>query len=113
METLTMRKLFHILIATALSTPALSSLPITTRAAEDDTVKTARPPYKPGRQIDGGEPVKSAQPPYRPGRQLDDASSAAGTAAGQASPHDGSQPVNTDRFGYKRGRQVDERNDVH
>ena len=48
-----MRSLPRILIATVLSTLALSTLSLTTWAADDtDPVKSARPPYKPGRQID-------------------------------------------------------------
>jgi hypothetical protein len=110
-----MRKLSHILIATALSTLAFSSLTITTCAAEDDAVETARPPYKPGRQIDGAEPVKSGRAPYKPGRQLDDASSAGDTAAAPsaASSDDGPQPVSTGRAPYKPGRQADEKEGVH
>ena len=85
-----MQKLTRILIVTALSTLALSTLPMTTRADDGDSVKTDRAPYKPGRQIDdgasadsngttqatppsddGSRPVKSSRAPYKPGRELD------------------------------------------
>jgi hypothetical protein len=96
-----MRNLPRILIASALSTLALSTMTITTAAADPgDSVKTGSPPYKPGREIDdrgfaedanatqdapsegdGAKPVKHRAPPYNnPGRQAngenDDADSA-------------------------------------
>jgi len=104
-----MRRLSRILIATALSTLAVSSLTITACAAEDDSVKAASPPYKPGRQIDGAEPVKSGQAPYKPGRQLDDPSPAGDPgAAPSAASDEGPQPVNSGRAPYKPGRQAAE-----
>jgi len=87
-----MRNLSRVLIATAFSTLAFSMLtPTTSSADEGDAVKSSRPPYKPGRQIDdgattesssaaqataasddGSQPVKSSRPPYKPGREADD-----------------------------------------
>jgi len=50
---LDMRKLSPILLATALSTLAVSTLTVTTYAADEGVIiKTSRPPYKPGRQTD-------------------------------------------------------------
>jgi hypothetical protein len=87
LEKLDMRNFSRILIATALSTLALT----TWAAKEGDPVQTANPPYKPGREIDdggsagsgspaqhtrasddGAQPVKSSNGPYKPGREADD-----------------------------------------
>ena len=89
-----MRNLPRILIATALSMLVVSTAAMTTWAAtDDDEVKSSRPPYKAGRQIEdegstdkrgdaapsasaldeGSGPVKSSRPPYKPGREADDA----------------------------------------
>jgi hypothetical protein len=45
LEKLDMRKLPRILIASALSTLAFSTLPVTTWADDGDSVKTDRAPY--------------------------------------------------------------------
>ena len=68
-----MRNLPRILIATALSTLALSTVSLATWADDGDPVKTSRPPYKPGRELDddGVQPVKPGRAPYKPGRQAD------------------------------------------
>ena len=48
-----MRNISRVLIATAFSTLAVSAMTPTTWAADDgDSIKTSRPPYKPGRQIE-------------------------------------------------------------
>jgi hypothetical protein len=105
LEKLDMRNLPRILIATALSTLALSTVSLTTWADDGDPVKTSPSPYKPGRQIDDSasapaadesDPVKTSRPPYKPGRELDD---------------DGVQPVKPGREPYKPGRQADESQD--
>jgi hypothetical protein len=99
LEKLDMRNLSRVLIATAFSTLAFSTLTPTTWADDGDAVKSSRPPYKPGREInddgatdsssaaqataasdDGSQPVKSSRPPYKPGREADD-----GQDAGKAS----------------------------
>ena len=111
-----MRKLSRILIASALSTLAFSTLTVTTCAADDsDSIKTGRPPYKPGRQIDdgasatpsddGSEPVESGRAPYKPGREIDDGASA-------AQSDDGSEPVKPGRAPYKPDREADEQRDA-
>ena len=86
-----MRNFSRVLIATAFSTLAFSTLTPTTWADDGDSVKTSRPPYKPGREInddgttesssaaqatpasdDASQPVKSSRAPYKPGREADD-----------------------------------------
>jgi hypothetical protein len=55
--------------------------------ADDPSVKTAEPPYKPGRQIDE-DSVKVSKPPYKPGREIEE--------------------VKTAKQPYKPGREADE-----
>jgi len=107
-----MRKLSSILIVAALSGLSLSSLTITAFAGdESDAVKTSRPPYKPGREIDDealpaqgsaaaddSQAVKSAKPPYKPGRELSE----------DAAADDGAQPVTSARPPYKPGREANQ-----
>jgi hypothetical protein len=104
LEKLDMRNLPRLLIATALSTLALSTVSLTW-ADDTDPVKSASPPYKPGRQIDdsgstpaadSSDPVKTSRPPYKAGRELDD---------------DG-QPVKPGRAPYKPGREADDTRDA-
>ena len=90
MEKLDMRKFSSILIAAALGATSLSSLTILALAADQgDSVKTARPPFKPGREIDGNvspapsrlddrQAAKSGRAPYKPGRALDEDAAAQG-----------------------------------
>jgi hypothetical protein len=114
---LDMRKLPSILIAAALGAASLSSLTIPAFAADqDDSVKSARAPYKPGRQIDeealpaqgsaaaadDSQAVKSAKPPYKPGRELDEDAAAQGGAS-----EGGEQTVKSARPPYKPGREAD------
>jgi hypothetical protein len=96
LEILDMPNLSRVLIATAFSTLAFSTLTPATWADDGDAVKSSRPPYKPGREInddgatdsssaaqataasdDGSQPVKSSRPPYKPGREADDGQNAA------------------------------------
>jgi hypothetical protein len=77
------RKILPVVVAAVLSA-------VTFTATADDSVKTAQPPYKPGRQIDD-DAVKASQPPYKPGRQAD-----------QDEP-----PVKSAQPPYKPGRQAD------
>ena len=116
MEKLDMRKFSSILIAAALGASSLSSLTILAFAADQgDSVKTARPPFKPGREIDGNvspapsrlddrQAAKSGRAPYKPGRALDEDAA----AQGGASSNDGEQPVKHAGPPYKPGRQADD-----
>ena len=84
-----MAKLSLMLFATALSALVFSTVTVTTYAADQaDSIKTSRPPYKPGREIesdaspegssaapssgDAAQQVKPSHPPYKPGRQADE-----------------------------------------
>ena len=82
-----MRNFSRILIATALSTLAL-----TTWAAKE------------------GGPVKTSDAPYKPGREIDDGGSAgSGTPAQQnRASDDGVQPVRSSNARYKPGREADD-----
>jgi hypothetical protein len=101
MEKLDMRNLPRLLIATALSTLAVSTVSLTTWADDSDPVKSSHYPYKAGRQIDDSgsaapddnDPVKTSRPPNKPGREIDE---------------DGAQPVKPGGAPYKPGRQADE-----
>jgi hypothetical protein len=94
LEKLDMRKFTSILILTALSPLALSTLPVTAWAEDGDSVKTQRAPYKPGRQID-------------------DSASAESSGTTQATPpaYDGSQTVRPGRAPHKPGREADDQQD--
>ena len=104
-----MQRLSPILIATSLFALASCSLTVAAFAADgNDTVKTSRPPYKPGREIDDesaqgnaspstssaddSQPVKTGEPPYKPGRQLDE----------------DAKPVKHGHPPYKPGREADD-----
>jgi hypothetical protein len=92
-----MRNLPRFLIATALSTLALSTLSFTTWAA------------------DAGDPVKRSRPPYKPGREIEYARSAGscgGPAQSAPASDDGVQPVRASRAPYKPGREVDASQDA-
>ncbi|PWT72718.1 MAG: hypothetical protein C5B46_06420 [Proteobacteria bacterium] len=109
-----MRNLFSTLFAAAL----FALVPLTSYAVDQgDSIKTSRPPYKPGREIDSNamnaagddsKPVKHANAPYKPGREIDgDASAESSKAA--ASSDEGGQPVRPSQPPYKPGRQADDK----
>jgi hypothetical protein len=93
-----MRKILAILATTVFVATAGSAI-----ADDSDAVKAAKPPYKPGRQLDD-DSVKSSRPPYKPGRQADDDTSAAANDDAGA----GEETVRSSRPPYKPGRQADE-----
>ena len=87
-----MRTFTPILIAAAMAA-AVSSVATTASAQDlDNSVKTSKPPYKPGRQIDETDSVKTGHEPYKPGRQADD----------------DDQTVRSGKPPYKPGRELDQ-----
>ena len=94
-----MRTILPIAVAAVLSAATFT-------ATADDSVKTAHPPYKPGRQIDN-DSVKTSQPPYKPGRQIDNDSVKTSQPPYKPGRQIDNDSVKTSQPPYKPGRQID------
>jgi len=92
------RRILPVVVAAVLSA-------VTFTAVADEAVKTAHPPYKPGRQIDD-DSVKTSRPPYKPGRQAEEETSA--TNDETPTTKEGTPTVESARPPYKPGRKTDD-----